>query len=333
MCRSTLATLALLLATSAVPPCALAQTIYFEDTFDSDLDRWTAGAEGSGPSAWGWGAADEPGSPGLPSPGGAARMGDPDCTFTSVFGNVQTLELTDAVYIPLHADGPELSFRSYAHTEACFHWDFHEVHVRRAGEATWSWVGSPCGQQSWNVRTIDLSAYRGDAIHVRFHFDPIDPAGNETLGWIIDDVRITAEQCYAVNYCTASPNSGSATGARMGYSGSGRVHLNSFVLEAFDGPPNEFALFFCGPDRVQTPLGDGTLCVGPGATGIMRLGPIGRFDPLGRLSFPFDFTSPQVAAGEFLAGTNWQFQCWFRDGAGGPAGSNLTDGLSVTFCP
>ena len=44
MCRLTLATLALLLATFAVPPRALAQTIYFEDTFDSDLDRWTTGA-------------------------------------------------------------------------------------------------------------------------------------------------------------------------------------------------------------------------------------------------------------------------------------------------
>lgn len=119
----------------------------------------------------------------------------------------------------------------------------------------------------------------------------------------------------------------------MGFSGSGRIHVNDSVLEVDDAPPGEFALFFCGPDRVQLPFADGTLCIGPGAVGLMRLGTVQRIDPLGHAAHALDLGSPDLARGEFLPGSNWQFQCWFRDGAGGPAGSNLSDGLSVTFCP
>lgn len=30
--------------------------------------------------------------------------------------------------------------------------------------------------------------------------------------------------------------------------------------------------------------------------------------------------------------STWNFQFWYRDGAGGPFGFNLSDGLEVTFC-
>ena len=35
----------------------------------------------------------------------------------------------------------------------------------------------------------------------------------------------------------------------------------------------------------------------------------------------------------FSPGSNWNFQFWYRDPNGGPVGYNLTDALSITFCP
>ena len=39
------------------------------------------------------------------------------------------------------------------------------------------------------------------------------------------------------------------------------------------------------------------------------------------------------AAGHIVAGTTWKFQYWYRNVAGGGAGFNLSDGLSVQWCP
>lgn len=326
-----LAVLASLLATTAS-----GQNVLFEDTFDAGLSNWTASAFGLNAPNWHWAGATDPcvqqSSP-SPGSGGVARMGDPDCTFNSIGGTEQILTLTTPVYVPLQADDPVLTFRTFADTEGCFHWDFHYVEIQRVSGGNWSIRGSGCGQNAWYDSTISLDDFRGEDILIRFRFDPVDASANDGLGWLIDDVRVQTAHCSAQNFCVTTPNSASPTGARMGYSGSGRIHLNNFVLEVSDGPANEFVMFFCGPDQIQTPLGDGTLCIGGGSTGLMRLGQVDRLDGQGHAAFPLDFNSPDLAPGEFLPGSNWQFQCWFRDGAGGPAGSNLSDGLSVTFCP
>jgi hypothetical protein len=42
--------------------------------------------------------------------------------------------------------------------------------------------------QSWTPgQVIDLSAYAGDTIQIRFYFDTIDPVANDYRGWYIDD--------------------------------------------------------------------------------------------------------------------------------------------------
>ena len=37
--------------------------------------------------------------------------------------------------------------------------------------------------------------------------------------------------------------------------------------------------------------------------------------------------------GQIVPGQPWNFQFWYRNPAGGGAGFNLSNGLSVTFCP
>ena len=50
---------------------------------------------------------------------------------------------------------------------------------------------------------------------------------------------------------------------------------------------------------------------------------------------PVDFTIPPFNGGPglILPGDTKFFQLWYRDTAGGPIGFNLSDGLSVRFCP
>lgn len=323
-----------LLAVLLVAPTT-AQTVLFEDTFSDGFVNWTPSSIGANAPIWHWADDADPcaqlAAP-LPSAGGVARMGDPDCTFNSTGSTQQVLTLNDPVYIPLQADTPVLTFSSYAHSEGCFHWDYHYVEVKRVG-GPWTSLGTSCGQFAWFEGTRSLDAFRGDQVLIRFRFDPIDASDNDGRGWLIDDVRISTAHCSFHNYCITSPNSASPTGARMGYSGSGRLHLNDSVLQVDDAPPGEFAMFFCGPDQTQIPLANGALCVAPGNVGLMRLEIVDRIDSQGHLDHALDFNSPDLAPGEFLPGSNWQFQCWFRDGAGGGSGSNLSDGLSVTFCP
>lgn len=58
----------------------------------------------------------------------------------------------------------------------------------------------------WLSPTIDLSAYVGSKIRIRFHFETLDGAFNEFEGWYIDDVEITTtalEGCGDADYTTA----------------------------------------------------------------------------------------------------------------------------------
>ncbi len=47
-------------------------------------------------------------------------------------------------------------------------------------------------------------------------------------------------------------------------------------------------------------------------------------------------TNPPAPSGQVTAGSTWNYQFWYRDppgGGGGPAGFNLSNGMSITFCP
>ncbi len=81
---------------------------------------------------------------------------------------------------------------------------------------------------------------------------------------------------------------------------------------------------------MQTPFGNGFLCVGPGATGNARL-PVEQADLTGVLAYSLDFGSPPTSATQIIAGSTWNFQAWFRDPAAGGAFFNLSDGVRVTF--
>ena len=166
------------------------------------------------------------------------------------------------------------------------------------------------------------------------------PAGNDGYHGAVptadgaDPLWVT-EPPVAVNYCVALPNSTGAT-ASIGATGSLSITANTFALTVQGATPNQFGYFFYGPEQAQSPLGDGFLCVGAGALGLFRLVPAVLVDGTGGLTRAVDFEQPpaNAGAGAILPGSTWNFQMWHRDStAGGGTGSNLTDGMSVLFCP
>jgi len=123
-------------------------------------------------------------------------------------------------------------------------------------------------------------------------------------------------------YCTTSANSVGA-GALVGFTGSASIAANDLGLTCSDLPTGQFGLFFHGPAQQSTSVGEGILCVGGS---IVRL-PVVSTTAGGDASWAFDNTSTGLSAG-----TTANFQFWYRDPTGGPAGYNFSDGLEVTFC-
>ena len=137
----------------------------------------------------------------------------------------------------------------------------------------------------------------------------------------------SVQDCLAVNYCFSSTNS-TGTDPLMSSSGTPSLSLNNFQINAFGLPPGQPGLFYYGPTQILSFFGNGWRCVG-GTT--KRLG-IVNVDAFGFAWKAVDVNNlPQNDV--FSVSEVVNFQLWYRDPAAGGAGFNLTDGLSVTWCP
>ncbi len=135
-------------------------------------------------------------------------------------------------------------------------------------------------------------------------------------------------------YCVAAPNS-NGPGAAIGWSGSASLSAADLVLTVSGASASQPGLFDYGAAQIQTPFGDGFRCVGAGGVGVFRLSPALQSDATGATSRALDYGAPPLASGPGAAtpGATWNFQFSCRDPAAGGAGFNLSDALSVTFCP
>jgi len=134
----------------------------------------------------------------------------------------------------------------------------------------------------------------------------------------------------AQNYCSALPNS-SGGAASIGWSGSTSLFANGLTLSVSGAPPLKNGLFFYGSSQASVPWGDGLRCVGGSLQRLALL----QTDASGAASCALDFTQFPLSSGPhaLLAGSVWNFQFYFRDPLGGPAGWNSSDALEVSFCP
>jgi len=318
---------AILLAASfflAAPGAQATQVIFAED-FESGLDAWTA----DGP--WHIEADTDPcGSLIAPFPTGSngAYYGSPTCTF-SLYTGRSDLIMVDSIHIPA---GPVTTLRFVGYEDAecgSCGWDWRRVAIYSDTLGTEDVVWEDGSLQTWSEQVVDLTDYAGQDIRIGFWFDPVDHFLNEHFGWMIDDVRVEVTEAPEV-YCQTAPNT-VGPGARIGWSGYTSVAVDDFRLHGSGAPPHQIGMFYYGPTAVSLPFGNGTRCVGAGATGTVRLNPPAQFDVAGLIWRQVDFTAAPAASGfgMIAGGSEWFFQLWYRDDVG--AGHNLSDALRVPF--
>lgn len=138
-----------------------------------------------------------------------------------------------SVAVPI--DDPILRFSSWRSVEYGIAWDQSLVQVSSDAGQSWMTVAAPAAQMarrdgiaeaqvvapagtwttlrqetdnslSWYDVSVDLSAYAGQSIAVRFWFDSIDGVFNSTEGWYVDAIRIG--QIKMEPWLTCSPASG-----------------------------------------------------------------------------------------------------------------------------
>ncbi len=128
------------------------------------------------------------------------------------------------------------------------------------------------------------------------------------------------------SYCTANPNS-TGNAAKISASGSTSISDNNLTLMAINCPAKQFGIFFYGQGQTQKPLGDGFLCI---SGGFARL-PVVQVDAFGQVFHPLDLNN-LPPSGPISPGESWDFQFWYRDKTGGPAGYNFSDAIEISFC-
>jgi len=198
------------------------------------------------------------------------------------------------------------------------------------GGRVWSFKHDGQNMTDFQERTAELAPCDGSTIELITSFGQ-DAAGElyvlDRLGGEV--FKIVASDGSAFRYCSGAPNS-AGPGAAIGFGGTTNVADNDFELRATQAVPGQFGLFYYGPNQVRLPFGDGFRCVGGATT---RLNPPLVIDPSGSALRPIDFQS-LPPGGQIVPGSRWNFQFWYRDPTG-PLGSgfNLSDALSVAFCP
>lgn len=172
------------------------------------------------------------------------------------------------------------------------------------------------------IASLPANAYH-DGAQIRIVAEVDSPSQT----WYVDDFTVTDVSCGVVTtVCAGSPTS-VTSGASLSTFGTTSIAANNFGLFTQGVPPGQFGLGIYGDAQDFVPLGDGLLCIG--GTTIYRLG-LAQADLFGIAALPVDFNNLPIG-GTITPGETVFWQFWFRDTT--PAGFNLTDAISVIFCP
>jgi len=228
------------------------------------------------------------------------------------------------------------------------------VQVQAADGAPWmpvanlsvspQYPGNPSNAASYETFTLDFDAVVSRSI--RIQGDPTGSVGYVSaaeLRVFVNSVDGEIFETYC--FCTrgpcgnSDPNAGcansSGSGARLDpLSGSNDVAADDLVLAISNMPANSFGLIFKGRTQVAPFFNDGIRCVGQ----VAGRYPVRQANGLGTMvegpGLVAHFATHPSQAVRITPGTTWKFQGWYRNNSG-PCGngSNLTNGLSVTFAP
>ncbi|MCP3919003.1 MAG: S8 family serine peptidase [bacterium] len=323
------------------------RTTLFTDDLES-ASGWTVGAAGDSATTGVWvrnnpiGTAaqveDDHSNPGTNcfftgqgSPGGSVGENDVD-------GGATTL-LSPTLDMSIFPD-PHISYwRSYSNNAGSTVDDVFVVEISNNGGTTWSNVetigpNGPDATAGWRQNTFNVASILPPTANMRLRFIASDNGGGSIVEAAIDDLEVfeLCNACGAANYCPANDNS-LGIPAEITFGGSTSFSSNDLTLVVSACPPNENGLFIYSPDQATLPIGDGVLCIGATTLGFFVRLPVVTTDNLGSAAFAYDNTAPPIPPGQVAAGETWNFQFWYRDNGSAGAGFNLSNGLSITFCP
>ncbi|MEM9801217.1 MAG: S8 family serine peptidase [Planctomycetota bacterium] len=326
---------------------AVERTIFESDDLEAPGTLWVAGVAGDTATTGVWELVDPIGTGAQPeddrSPNGSFCFVTGQGTANGGLGENDVDDgittLATPIYdMSLYGD-PYMSYwRWYSNSQGTEVDDVFRVDISDDGGITWTSVetlGPNAVSGGWVRSQLRVRDFVTPTTQVRLRFIAEDSGGGSIVEAAIDDLQIFDEcpgECGITNYCIAEPNS-TGGAAFLGASGSTSVAANDLVIFAANCPPNSVGLFANSPDRASTPIANGTLCLGAQTLGtIIRLG-TAPVDGLGNVVYSFDNTAPPLPIAQVTPGSTWNFQFFFRDLAAGGGNANLTDGLSVTFCP
>ncbi len=107
---------------------------------------------------------------------------------------INTAAITPAIDLTAAGAPLTLLFTENIYTERG--WDYCMVDVSTDAGASWTplrgvYGTAPTGDsEGWRITTLDISAYAGSTVNIRFYFDTGDTLYNTFPGWFVDDVMV-----------------------------------------------------------------------------------------------------------------------------------------------
>jgi hypothetical protein len=328
MSSKTLASLLCLgILVGVAPKLANAQTVLFQDDFESGAAQWTLqGSWHLTPAVCG--IAPESGSM-------MARFGQVgSCWF---FGKGRMINAVP-IDLPATAQAARLRFNSYEETECgggnCG-WDHRTIFVSTNAGSSWTLVWQGAAEHKWLEKSVDLTPYLGQSVSIAFEFDDIDPLWNDFRGWMLDDVQVVVDEPGGPTvYCTPKVNSQGCT-PLMGYSGDPSLSgPDDLVLSTSSLRNNIYGSFAWSTGINNVPFQGGTLCVQIPARRTATISTGGAALPWLDCSgvYSWNFTHEYLVVNGIEAGETVYCQYFGRDvGSGSPM--TLSDAVRVTILP
>jgi hypothetical protein len=137
--------------------------------------------------------------------------------------------------------------------------------------------------------------------------------------------------CGFESFCPATLNT-SGLAAELTPVGSPVLAAQTMSFDATNLPVNQFGYLIASPTQDFVPFflgGDGNLCLGAPLAHFRSQIQFSGFSS--SMSLPIDFEDLPRGV-NFLPGSTWNFQAWFRDAGDAPA-HNTTNGVQLTWCP
>jgi subtilisin family serine protease len=204
-------------------------------------------------------------------------------------GSANSGALETTLSVP--ANDPTLTFREWRQTESGYNWDLSQVQVSPIGSGNvvgihaWTTVYQSSWQGDWHDVAVNLSAYAGQKIALRFFFNTVDHIANHYEGWYVDDVKLGGTSLgnwlmtTPSNFTVEAGQSTSVTVTTLPLPGG--VHQSSILVTSNDpdepnlsipvtftslGSPYLKAVNPVWADNVSPAVGDGDGWLEPGET-------------------------------------------------------------------